>query len=124
MSISLLLDEDKRVWRLSVGESFDLSDVSELSKRTDWHGVKSFLWDLRDLRQGPGSSRELHQAVALTEEELEFWIGSRVAILVARDLDFGIARMFTSLADEINVVYRAFRDEAAALEWLASSSSE
>jgi hypothetical protein len=46
-----------------------------------------------------------------------------VAILVRRDLDFGLARMFAAFADEIDVEYRVFREEARARDWVESPTS-
>ena len=69
--------------------------------------------------KGPDSTPELRDTVAMVDGS-ELWTGGRTAILVARDLDFGIARMFQALAEQVDVEYQVFRDEADAIEWLLS----
>ncbi len=118
MPIDATWDPEKQIWTLTVGETFDLAEIAELVERTDWHEARRYLWVLDALRRGPDSTGELHDAVALVANTREKWAGSRTAILVARDLDFGIARMFGVFAEQIDVEYRAFRDRQAALKWL------
>ena len=71
------------------------------------------------LALGKKALPELREAVQLVERSRERWAGSRVAVLVARELDFGIARMFSVFAEQIEAEYAAFRDEASARAWLA-----
>ena len=120
MPIGLEWDEDERIWTLTTGEIFDLAEIAELTKRGDWKGSTRFLWDLRSLTKGPDSTPELRQAVDLVQRTRELWAGSRAAILVTRDLDFGIARMFGAFAEQVGVEYRAFRDRRSAIDWLRS----
>ncbi len=121
MAISLEWDEQARIWTLTTGEAFDLGEIYELVERTDWKGATLFLWDLRGLKRGPDSSSELRQAVDFVDKTRQLWAGSRAAILVRRDLDFGVARMFGAFADQIDVEYQVFRDERSALDWLRST---
>jgi len=121
MPISLAWNPRAGVWTLTTGEIFDLGEVADLMERTDWKAARRFLWDLRALTKGPDSSVELRDAVGLVEKTRELWAGSRTAIVVARQLDFGIARMFGAFAEQIDVEYQVFRDEQSALAWLGSA---
>lgn len=51
--------------------------------------------------------------------------GSRVAVLVTKTVDFGIARMFelSEGYDRVDAM-RVFRDHAAAIAWLAEAKSD
>lgn len=121
MAISTDWDPQSRIWTLTTGDTFDLDQISDLVDRMDWKGSKSYLWDLRALAKGPDSTPEVHQSVDLVRRTNALWAGSRAAIVVARDVDFGIARMFGVYAEEIDVDYRLFRDMRSALEWLRPS---
>jgi hypothetical protein len=121
MSISREWDPLTLVWRIKPGESFDFSQLSDLVNEPDWKGARRYLWDLRNLEQGPESATEIRGAAGLVERSQELWAGSRVAVVVSRDLDFGLTRMFSAFAEEISVEYHAFRDEASALAWLGDA---
>jgi hypothetical protein len=112
-----------RIWTLTTGESFTLDEVADLVRTTDWRGGKRYLWDLRRLRSGPDSSSDLHQAVDFLKRGRPLWDGSRTAIVVTRDFDFGIARMFQVYAEGVGIEYQIFRDPEAATEWLLAPSA-
>ncbi len=124
MGVSTKWDPDSRIWTLTVSEEFGFGEIAELIDAVDWKGGKRFLWDLRRLKSGPDSTPELHRAVDLLEETQPLWSGSRAAILVERDFDYGIARMFGVFAERIDVTYSTFRDEESALDWLQFGSEE
>lgn len=116
-------DQDAQIWTLTTGQIFDLAEISDLIERTDWKGATRYLWDFERLEKGPDSRAELRQAVDLVQRTGELWAGSRAAILVARDVDFGIARMFSAFAEQVDVEYRVFRDRQLAIDWLRSPDS-
>ena len=51
------------------------------------------------------------------------WSGAQVAIVVARDLDYGIGRMFKAYADGAGIDYQLFRELEAAQTWLAAAAT-
>ena len=121
MPISLAWDAERRLWRLTAADSFTLGEVVEMIEQTDWKGARLYLWDFRTLSRGPASSDELRQAAELVGRRRALWPGSRSAIVVARDVDFGLARMFQVFAEGMGVDYQVFREVETALEWLEAS---
>ena len=122
MPIDLQLDEANHMWLLSVGERFTLEEIAKLVSETDWKQARRFLWDLRQLREGPSSNTEVIDAAQLIENTKALWRGSFVAILVERNVDFGVARMFQVYVDEAGVVYEIFKSREQALTWLSRCS--
>ncbi len=123
MGIVLDWDATQGLWRFTVEPTFTLDEVADLTLKTDWQGARRYLWDLRDLRKGPDSPADLRRAAELVRRSRELWEGSRAAILVNRELDYGVARMFQVFAEGVGVIYEVFRDEPAALAWLAAPDS-
>ena len=121
MPIGLDWDDRGRVWTFRTGATFDLAEIARLVQRTDWKDAEAFLWDMRGLVQGPDTSPEIRETAAMVRRRPDPWSGSRVAILVDRDLDYGIARMFKAYADGVDIRYRIFRDESDARAWLSGS---
>jgi hypothetical protein len=121
MAISIDWDPQSKIWTLTTGKTFDLDQIFDLVEKTDWKASKSYVWDFSALTKGPDSTAEVRQSVDLLRRTHELWAGSRAALVVAREVDFGIARMFGAYADEIDVEYRVFREKRSALEWLRSS---
>jgi hypothetical protein len=66
-----------------------------------------------------GGSFSLDDLHVIIEKTREKWAGGKTAILVARDLDFGVARMFQVFAEGIAVEFEVFRDVESAYAWLA-----
>ena len=120
MGLTAQWEPQRKLWRIVSGPRFTLEDVAALTNGTDWGTARRFLWDLSALVKGPDSTTELRQMAMDTETQSERWPEGRVAVLVVRDYDFGIARMFQAFAENAGMGFHAFRDEADALEWLES----
>lgn len=118
MPISLDWDPERRIWTFAA-TSFSLEEVADLVDKHDFYGAKRFLWDLRDLHTAPRSGEDVRRGAGLLSSSRALWEGSRAAIVVSRDLDFGIARMFQALSEGLGVEYQVFRDVAAATGWLS-----
>ena len=88
--------------------------------REDW----ARLWDFREADL-PGLTRaDLHRIGHAATTKLST-PGTRVAVLVARDVDFGMARMFQSWeGDTLPASMRVFREAEAAEAWLKSGESD
>ncbi len=111
-------EPDEQLWVLTPGETFDIAEVMQLMKDTDWLGARRYLWDLQKLVEGPGTSGDLRQMLVELERLADLWDGSRVAILATSDLHYGVARMFTAFAVNLDIEYRTFRDADEARAWL------
>ncbi len=118
MPISASWEPEARTWKLTTAESFSSEEIVELMEGTDWQGAQYFLWDLRQLRSGPDAPDELRATTAWLDRSKQIWAGSRAALVVARDLDFGIARMFRALTHDMGVEYQVFRGVQSARDWL------
>ena len=123
MTIAVSWDEQERIWTLTPGETFAVSDVLQLLNKTDWEGARRFLWDFSGLVEGPSASGDLRRMLAESENTIAAWEGSRVAIVATADLHYGIARMYMAFAANLDIEYQTFRDEDAARDWLRSGPS-
>lgn len=78
------------------------------------------LWDLRQGSAADISFDEVWEMV----EGIRQWgaerpnFGGRTAILVTSDVNYGMARIYASLADQLPRQTRVFRSESEALAWL------
>lgn len=115
-------NDELGVWELSTTGALTLDEIVRLVDEHDWERAPRVLWDLRNLEEAPRTSPELRLAADLLEEAHRRLEGGRTAIVVARDLDFGLARMFQAFADGAGVRYEIFRDREAALAWLLDPS--
>lgn len=81
----------------------------------DWVG-KPVLWDFRAARLDvrPSEVRELAQFILSSQPQPP----PRVAIVTARDLDFGFGRMFEVLREHPSTEVRTFRDYDEAISWV------
>lgn len=120
MPIESRWDDDERTWVLTPGETFELAEVLDLLRDTEWKGARRYLWDLRALAEGPGTTGDLRRMLDESERLSAQWNGSRVAIVATADLHYGVARMFTAFASDLDIEYRVFRDELEARAWLRS----
>ncbi|NLX25887.1 MAG: hypothetical protein GXY61_08015 [Lentisphaerae bacterium] len=79
----------------------------------------SYFVDLREAKSEMRTTAMLHRLA----EQAKQWrgdssSGSRVAILVARDISFGLARMFEVYTDVDENNFRVFREIHEAADWL------
>lgn len=123
VTIALDWDEVNGIWTLVPAERFTFEELRELLDKTDWQGARSFLWDLRDLRQGPDATSELREAADRVRRNAQARSGGRSAVVVGRDFDFAIARMFQVFSEGAGVEYAIFRDLDTARAWLIAGDS-
>ena len=74
------------------------------------------LWDYRDARLDR-LDRDALRHLAAYSARRETEPPARVGVLVAADLEFGIARAYEAWAGDHPAARRVFRDEAEALGW-------
>ena len=77
------------------------------------------LWDLRNASLARIGTSEMRRMVEWAQRHTPKRDGARVAMLVRRDVDFGVSRIAEPLIEaRLSVQYQVFRDEAEALAWV------
>jgi hypothetical protein len=118
MPLTTRWDEQNQLLRIESGDEFTLQEVAALNADHDFGSSARVLWDLTALRRGPASRDELYQAAELAEKSESKVDKRQVAIVVKRELDFGLARMFQVFSDRDGIDYQVFRSFDEALSWL------
>ncbi len=77
------------------------------------------LWDCRESHIANFSAAELTGLVKYNADHQESRGGGRSAIVVSRDADYGVGRMFQSYAEQLPWETMLFRDLNSAMRWLA-----
>lgn len=82
------------------------------------------LWDATDgLVAAAMSGGEMQSAADRSQNLWRDMAGGRTAILVARDSDFGMGRMYEQMAAGMPREIRVFRDRAEAIAWLQAGKT-
>ena len=76
----------------------------------------------RDNRQHTPLAAEAVRDLAMFNQDLEVPDDSRLAIVVAQDVQFGVARMYQAWADQSDYAVEVFRDPDDAVAWLRGGS--
>jgi len=118
MPLTTRWDEQNQLFRITSSDRFTLQEVAALNTEHDFGSSARVLWDLTALRRGPDTREELYQAAELAEESESKVDKRRVAIVVKRELDFGLARMFQVFSERAGIDYQVFRSFDEALSWL------
>ena len=125
MPVTHYVDTDRNLLfvRRSGRTSPDEEEASFRARKEDpaiTPGISVFV-DSRDV--DPPDSPETIQRVAhnVAQNAARLQCG-RTAILVATDVQYGMARMFMALTDLVHPDVEVFRDEQEALQWLTRQS--
>jgi hypothetical protein len=120
MAIDTRIDESAglRTHTVSGGMTFD--DVSSTLKAVyserDFRPELNVLWDLRGATLTEFSSSDVAKVVDVVRGN---WTGGKAALVVARDSDFGMARMYELQHDRAaSGEVRVFRDFEEAKDWV------
>jgi hypothetical protein len=93
--------------------------LREIYEEPDYNPDMDVLWDLREADL---SSFEADDVDKLSDMVSKFWGTegkSRAALVVSKDLDYGLSRMYEMLLENrISSIVRIFREIDAALEWI------
>lgn len=93
--------------------------LKEIYGRQDVSSDLGSLWDVRDADLSGLSGAEIRQIISYVVEHRGASPGVRTAILVGRDLDFGLARMAEQFLEaESHSGTMVFRDRDAAVTWV------
>lgn len=91
---------------------------TEVLALPDERGQWPALWDLRSASLSAITYSELSTMVHGAKAVLSSTPPGRTALLVARDVDFGVGRMYEALADGLPRKCRVFKSERDAVAWL------
>ena len=120
MAIEMRIDESAGLRIHTVSGEMTYDDVSRTLKAVnsepEFRPELNVLWDLRGAALKMFSSSDVGKVVDVVRGN---WTGARAALVVARDADFGLARMYelqhdTAASGEI----RVFRDLEEAKAWV------
>jgi len=121
-SISIEPDDTRGFVRIRVRGRLAMSEAQRRQAEVAAaHPRLHRLWDFLEADLTEWTGREIRAGIDAIAARTPPAAGEglRVAALVARDLDFGVARMFESMASgKLPMRYAVFRDEARAVEWL------
>jgi hypothetical protein len=103
-------------------------DVVDLARsllaHPDWHGAANVLVDYRESDFTELSKIEMERISKSIVEIANEFGGARAAIVVSREVDFGIVRMWEmSTGDAILFAFRVFRSIDEARAWIDAESS-
>lgn len=122
--LAISVDETRGIVRLSLAGRLTARDVihaiEELKGGPHYAPDLPRLWDLRQADLSKLSRDEFGRISRAARASHMSKPGAHVAVLVSRDIDFGMARMFElTEGDNLLASMRVFRDVEAALAWLA-----
>jgi len=96
-----------------------ISAIEKLEAHPEFSPERPRLWDVRQADLSKLSRDEFGRIARAARESHLSRPGVRVAVLVSRDVDFGMARMFElTEGSSLLASMAVFRDEAAAMAWL------
>jgi hypothetical protein len=86
-----------------------------LWKHADWDG-RAVVWDFRSAHFDVNTS-DIRELAVFVLEHQPVAPPSRVAFVTARDVDFGMTRMFEVFREDPATEFRVFRDYHEAVAW-------
>jgi len=98
-----------------------LAELGKIYSGPDFQTDMDVLWDLRDAKFQSVSSAEVQRVSDFVAAHWGTGGKSRAALVVSRDFEFGMTRMYEIfLESRSSVRVRVFRDLDKALKWIGS----
>ncbi len=98
-----------------------LAELKQVYSKPDFDSTLNVLWDLRQARLVSTSSMEVDELSRFVADHWGKPGGSRGALVVSRDFEFGLTRMYeVFLESKTPNDVTVFRDYDEALEWIKS----
>jgi hypothetical protein len=98
-----------------------LARLSEIYSRSDFDPDMNVLWDLREADLSSFSSADIETVRDFVGERWGTGGTSRAALIVSRDVDFGLSRMYQMLLEGYtSSSVQVFRDYDEAFNWITS----
>ena len=115
-------DPEMGIWVIRLTGSVSVEDALEASRTIDASASPlrdaPRLWDARAVGEGPTVGSKDLRGLAAGPDAKE--ARGRVAVVVRRDVDFGLARMYEAYVAESPAELRVFREYSEAVAWLVS----
>ena len=105
MPITIRKESSGPMWVMEVGEILTLADIGQAAERAQGDPCRSYLWDLRAMVDGPASFDEFRTAGDVVERTAGSWGGGRLAVVIARKDDEGLADAFGGFARNARLAY-------------------
>jgi hypothetical protein len=123
MAIDRYIDNKTGLVTFTVTGSAKVADLiaalDELFVTPGFRKNADILWDFSKWRAEPPEAWELRELVTFIDRNQDKrGTGYRVSIVVSRDLDYGLARMFEAYAENLPFTLRIFRKRSQAEAWL------
>jgi len=101
------------------GAVVDLIDT--MLSHANWKPGTPRCYDISNMETGSLTVDDIRRIAGFGGDRKDETGGGRVAVVVSRDLEFGLARMLTVyLSNLVESDYRVFRSRDEALDWLAA----
>ena len=122
MSTVVKADAAEGVVTIAVDGVPDIAEIRDVIIKT-WsdpvfQSTARGLWDLRNADLSGISAAELRTVADLEENRRPDLPRSRIALVVSREVDFGMLRMLEAFLPESTLDYHVFRDFDDAWHWL------
>ena len=126
MAYTYLVDQERRLGAVRLEGQVTGKEVAEVSfllfQHPDWQPGFCELWDARGITELLVTLEEVRRVAAIEKEHLgEIGMG-RVAIVVARDLEYYLGRLYTAFVQDTERPVRLFKSIDKARHWLGLSS--
>ena len=92
--------------------------IEEICRTPEYHRNRRVAWDLRRGGVAHLSTDELQQIARFSSEKRADLPRARVALLVGREVDYGVLRMLGVFLSDEPLEDQVFRDAEAAWAWL------
>jgi hypothetical protein len=126
MPIETYYDGEHHLWTHRVRGAFGPQEVAAAQRRIyaapDHDPDVAVLWDLTAADAGPLSAADMRWMVDLSRPFWQRMGRGKSAIVSPRDREYGMARMYQTLAQEAPRRLRVFRSAAEALAWLGEEA--
>jgi hypothetical protein len=123
MPLSYEIDTELGIVRVTAEGNPTIHDQNELAAEwlqdSDYRPGMGILLDNR-LRSEPSDRDHIAKVAEETGRSAVLQKGTRCAVVVASDAEYGMTRMFASMSEDRPLVTKPFRDISAAEQWLVS----
>ena len=126
MAYMYVVDPASRLGAVRLEGQVTGDQVAEVSlllfRHPDWQPGFCELWDARGITELLVTLEEVRRVAAIEKEHLQRMGMGRVAIVVARDIEYYIGRLYTAFVRDTERPVRLFKSIDKAQHWLGLSS--